>query len=53
MYINAAFNYASLNCGRLNTKDDHIKLFIEIFSATDHPIQAMLYKKVGFRMKMI
>ena len=47
------FNYVSLNCGGLNAKYDYIKLLIEKFSATDHPIQEWLYKKVGFRMKQI
>ena len=41
IHRNAAFNYVSLNCGGLNAKYDYVKLFIEKFSATDHPIQAM------------
>ena len=37
-----------LNCGGLNAKYDYIKLFIEKFSATDHPIQAMALQESWF-----
>ena len=48
LHRNAAFNYVSLNCGGLNVKYDYVKLFIEKFSAIDHPIQAMALQEKCF-----